>query len=176
MGITVISGGQTGVDTGGIDAAKVLGTEFADWEAMLPAGFKREKPMPDWMIKEKGKRVRELKQATQYEDRTKHVVSRAVACLVIEHPDKETPGTKLTLSLCKRNGGVQLWRFQNVQDKAKWKAESHAVAYWLRSLLSSHGPDITLMVAGPREGKWGAGETTAFALVTTILRAVKEDK
>lgn len=175
MGIVVISGGQTGVDTGAIDAARVLGEKFADWEALLPKDYRREADMPKWMKAEMGKRVRELKQCKQYDERTEHVMSRAVACLTIEHPEYVTPGTKLTLTLAKRYK-PQLWRFQNIEDKAKWKAECHAIAYWLRSVMVSHGPDITLMVAGPRGGKWKTGEEVAFALVTTILRAVVEDK
>lgn len=174
MGIVVISGGQSGVDTGAIDAARTLGEKFADWEALLPKDYRRETDMPKWMKAEMGKRVRALK-VKQYDERTEHVVQRAVAVLTIEHPDHTTPGTTLTLNLCKKHK-PQLWRFQNVVDKAKWKAECHAIAYWLRSILQSHGPDITLMVAGPRAGKWKTGEEVAFALVTTILRAVQEDK
>ena len=170
----MISGGQTGVDTGAVDAARTLGETFADWEALLPKDYRRESPMPKWMTKEMGKRVRELK-VKQYEERTEHVMLRAIACLTIEHPEHTTPGTTLTLKLAKKHK-VQLWRFQNIEDKAKWKAECHAIAYWLRSLLASHGPDITLMVAGPRAGKWKTGEEVAFALVTTILRAVVEDR
>ncbi len=175
MGIVVISGGQTGVDTGAVDAARVLGEKFADWEALLPKGYRREADMPKWMKAELGKRVRELKQCVEYSQRTEHVMLRAVACLTIEHPEHTTPGTTLTLNLAKKHK-PQLWRFQNIEDKAKWKAECHAIAYWLRSLLQSHGPGITLMVAGPRAGKWKTGEEVAFALVTTILRAVQEDK
>lgn len=175
MSIVVISGGQTGVDTGAIDAARVLGEKFADWEALLPKGYRRESDMPKWMKAELGKRVRELKQCAEYNQRTEHVMTRAIACLMIEHPEHTTPGTTLTLKLAKQQK-VQLWRFQNVNNRAVWKAECHAIAYWLRSILQSHGPDITLMVAGPRAGKWNTSEEVAFALVTTILRAVQEDK
>jgi hypothetical protein len=41
MGITVITGGQTGVDTVALDAARTRGEKFAEWEALLPKDYRR---------------------------------------------------------------------------------------------------------------------------------------
>lgn len=167
----IMSGGQDGVDTGAIDAARTLGLP---WGARLPEDYLRASPMPKWMEEAKGDRVTEYKGVTKYNERTDRVVQSNTACLVINPDGDFTPGTALTLKLTERHG-VPTWRFMSVADKAAWKAECHAIAYWLRSLVYLQG-QTSLMVAGPREAKWKGAEVTAFALVTATLHAYKDDR
>ena len=167
-GIRIISGGQTGVDTGALDSARTLGLPRL---AVFPKGFKRE----DKISKQQAwlKECAEELPRGDYAARTKYCVNKAFAVLIIPSPDDDTPGTVLTKQLA-LDRGRQLWVFQNIRDKAKWKAECHAVAYWLRSLLSTN-PGFDLMVAGPRAGKWTEAEQVAFALVTATLQAIRGD-
>lgn len=167
--IRIISGGQTGVDTGALAAAKTLGLARL---AIFPKGFKREEKIDKqeaWL-----KEFAEELGSTDYAARTRYCINKAFAVLVIASPeDSSTPGTELTKSLAVERGR-QLWVFQNVRDKAKWKAECHAIAYWLRSLLCVN-PGFDLMVAGPRTGKWTEAEQIAFALVTATMQAIRGD-
>jgi len=167
--LSIITGGQTGVDTGALDAAR---NEGYRWGALLPYGYKREAELPLFMAKEKGSRVVAL-DCQKYDQRTKEVIKRADACLVIQEDGEDTPGTVLTIKLA-MDAGLPLWRFMNIDNSSMYKAESHAIAYWLRSLVHLYG-DISLMVAGPRAGKWKEGEERAFGIVSYILRAYRED-
>jgi hypothetical protein len=166
--ISVITGGQTGVDTGALLAAREAKLEA--W-AMLPKGNKREKPMPDWM-----KAIATQSKSREYDGRTREVVDRSDAVLVIKPDVKMTPGTALTRSLAV-NKGKQIWWFRNHRDRALWKAEAHAVAYWLRSLevALDEGHDLTLMIAGPRAGKWPTAENDAFVICQLMFRALNGD-
>lgn len=184
MTLTVITGGQSGVDEGAaaaVDAylnlARPVGhpKTMVDWYCWLPKGFRRESPMPSFMRKEKNKRVGELLLSKEYDERTNHNIVLSSAVLLIEQPGKRTPGTKLTLGLAKRNHR-QLWRFQNADNKAVHKAESHAIAYWLRQLTTwQEGGDVTLMVAGPRESKWTEGFDIAYRVTQFIVDAYERD-
>lgn len=187
MPLTILTGGQSGVDEGALEGAgKYILLETAaagmrarrpevDWMAWLPKGYRRETPMPEFMRKEKGKRVGELLLSKEYEDRTQHNITLSDAVLLIEEPGRTTPGTKLTLKLAKGKRGCQLWRFQNVANRAVHRAESYAIGYWLRSMESWMGGPITLMVAGPRESKWGEGRSLASVIVGHICEAYERD-
>ncbi len=173
MTIRLITGGQTGVDTGAAKAGLEAGVNTLCY---FPNGMKREQPLPDWM-----KAIATaLPQCPNYQDRTRAVVKAALATLIIQPSDEvavvatKGDGTSLTIQEAK-DVGNQVWRFMNVKDKAKWKAEAHAVAYWLRSLSHLYG-NFTLMVAGPRGGKWEDGEKVSYEIVLIALKAVKEDK
>lgn len=163
--IKVITGGQTGVDTGAALAAR---TEKFDTRCIMPAGYKREEPAPDWL-----KGITTCLKTTNYAVRTKTVMAQAVAVLVIEPDGNKSPGTKLTVDLAKEQG-KHLWRFMHIGDRAIWKAEQHAIAYWLRSLEHLYG-EVTLMVAGPRAGKWAEAHDCAFIITQNLLQAIRGD-
>ncbi len=166
MTISIITGGQTGVDTGGLRAAKAAGVPFM---GLFPKDWKREEPLGkayDW--------IREASMCTEsdkYDARTREVVRRAQACLVIAPSLTGSPGTALTVKLAK-DEGMQLWAFHHVHDRAIWNAEAHAVAYWLKQMQDVY-PALTLMIAGPRAGKWKAGEEVALSIVEMVLKNLK---
>jgi hypothetical protein len=186
MPLTVLTGGQSGVDEGALEAVHeyrnmkrpIEQKLTVDWMAWLPSGYKRESPMPRFMREAKGSRVGEL-HTKEYDERTQHNVMLSHAVLLIEEPGKRTPGTKLTLGLAKKARGMQIWGFQNVANRAIHRAESHAIAYWLRSIESwvEGGKEvgITLMVAGPRISKWVNGKDVAASIMHTVIEAYERD-
>lgn len=184
MSLIVLTGGQSGVDEGALlgvsdymAVERAIGQKLTvDWMAWLPKGYKRESPMPGWMRKEKGSRVGELLLAKEYDERTQHNIIISNAVLLIEEPGKRTPGTKLTLGLAKKSPQMQIWRFQNVNNRAVHRAESHAIAYWLRSMESWLGSEsLTLMVAGPRASKWADGCGIAASIMKYVVEAYERD-
>ncbi len=167
MTISIKTGGQTGVDTGALRAAKELGVHF---EGIFPKGWKREEPLGPayaW-IREASRCI----ESDKYEVRTRAVIKECQVCIVIAPDIKSTPGTELTVRLAK-DDGMQLWVYDNVADRAKWNAESHAMAYWLKQLEKFSYPKMNVMVAGPRGGKWKAGEDTTLSIIMQALKHFK---
>lgn len=164
ISVKVITGGQTGVDTGAMRAAVAQGVLC---HAYFPRDFKREEPLVpgyEW-LRERSECIK----SPDYKARTLHVVSKAHAVLVI--PGGEvTPGTKLTGELA-QEAGVPLWTMRYLNDPAYLKAESHAVAYWLAQMGRKQ---VSLMVGGPRGSKWRGGESVALTVTTHILTMLKE--
>ena len=137
--------------------------------AYIPAGWKREQSMAenDWL-----KAGSICIESDKYDVRTKAVVKACQVCIVISPDIASSPGTALTVRLAK-DEGMQLWIFHNVPDRAKWKAEAHAMAYWLVQLEKYSYKGMSVMVAGPREGKWKGAED---ASLTIMMHALKEYK
>lgn len=194
MPLTILTGGQSGVDEGAAEGAWTYCTEHlirnnaakplsrtdskVDWKCVLPHGYKRESPMPAWMRENKNRKVFAIGYK-EYDERTNVVTDMADAVLLISEPGKITPGTKLTLGFAKRKG-KQIWRFRNVANRAVHRAESHAIAYWLRSIESFMGKDrkehgLNLMVAGPRASKWADGSKLAHLITKAICEAYERD-
>lgn len=166
--ISIITGGQTGVDTGGLRAAKECGVPFS---GLFPKDWKREEPLGpsyDWI-----RTASMCLMSDKYDARTREVVKRSQACIVIAPDITSSPGTALTVRLAK-DEGMQLWVFDNVPDQAKWKAEAHAIAYWLHQMEKFSYHKLTVMVAGPRGGKWRAGEAAALSIMSHALKHYKE--
>lgn len=160
MSIRVISGGQTGVDTGGLWAAREAG---ATWQAFLPRGWRREAPMPTWMRKH----AKELN-SNNYAHRTRWVVGRADAVLMVEPPGNTSPGSVLTVSVA-RERGVPVWQW--------WPGDSvRGPAEWIRQLLRQHDDELCLMVAGPRESKWSDGEQLAASVIGEVLHQLQANQ
>lgn len=153
----VISGGQTGVDTGAIKAAKALDVAC---EALFPADWKREESPPDW-LKAVGRCLPEVPVKDAYSDRTIQVCKLADAILIVA-PDLNTPGTQLTVKRAKWEGTPLWW----------WRPDScdaRSIVDWLQQIQGWHGQDLVLMVAGPRASKWPKGEEATADLISDIL-------
>ncbi len=166
--ISIITGGQTGVDTGAVRAA-VQSANKVPARVIMPKGFRREegKP-PQWLLD-----IATCTESDKYDVRTKAVIKESHACIVISPDITTSPGTALTVRLAK-DEGLQLWVFDNIADRAKWKAEAHAIAYWLKQLEKFSYPKLTLMVAGPRGAKWRAGEDASLTIMMDVLKHLKE--
>lgn len=147
--IKILTGGQTGVDTGAALAARLSGVP---WACVLPAGYRREEPMPDWMREHS----RQLA-SPDYAYRTRWCVDRADAVLC--YAPHRTPGTQLTHRYAKRTNKPNLWLTAR-SDVQVWDRGRD----WIRGLGS-----ITLMVAGPRESRWPGAMEETLALMTWVF-------
>lgn len=130
----IISGGQTGADRGGLDAAMELGIPHGGW---CPKGRRAE----DGVVpREYG--LKETRSAG-YPERTEQNVLWADGTVVFTH-GKPTGGSKLTIELAKGHGKPVL----HVDlDKLTPREAAAEVRAW----MEREGVDI-LNIAGSREG------------------------
>lgn len=140
----VVSGGQTGVDVAGLDAALECGLETDGW---MPLGFLAEDgPHPDYAQKY---RVRQTRTDSYY-TRTRLNVAMADATLIV-HAGPISGGTRLTMNFCKQKRDGDEWLAVDLDDIRTEEAREQAVIYvarWLRRRQV-----FILNCAGPRESK-----------------------
>lgn len=127
----IVSGGQTGVDRGALDAALALGIDHGGW---CPAG----------RLAEDGRvpihyQLMEL-DSRYYPHRTERNVRDSDATLIL-YRGRMTGGTKLTQRLCRQVGKPELSLSIANQSRARQK-----ILAWLMEVR----PQV-LNVAGPRE-------------------------
>lgn len=183
--LKVITGGQTGVDTAALLAtiAHAAPGVLCPPDVLFPLGMKREAPAKGLIDAAKlAKLVVEsgggayCTDSPDYNHRTNEVIRRTQAVLIITPALDSTPGTRLTYKIAS-DAGHQLWLFRSVADKALWRAEGHAVGYWLKSLLPhwrvGDRDGINLMVAGPRAGKWPEAEKVTGEIMTHVFEELK---
>lgn len=129
----IISGGQTGADIGGLVAARRVGVPTG---GTAPRDFNTEKgPKPD-ELKAFGL---VMHPSSHYRDRTKENVLASDATLIFcENPD--SPGTQLTIALCKEYKKPHLL-IRNISDES--------LPLVIR-FLESENPRV-LNIAGNRE-------------------------
>lgn len=139
----IISGGQTGADIGGLVGARRAGIPTG---GTAPRDFKTEK----------GPKPEELKAfglvmhpSAHYRDRTKENVIASDATLIFcENPD--TPGTQLTLALCKEHNRPHLL-IQAISEKPR--------VLNIAGNRESTSPGIARRVAGFVSELFEVGET-----------------
>lgn len=150
-GIRIISGGQTGVDRGALDAALEAGNPCGGW---CPAGRRAEDGrIPDrYPVEEVVER--------DYRVRTRRNVEDADATLIIHHGELEG-GTALTVNICRELGRPHL--LVNAANETVDEAVGR-----LRAWIEDGGFEV-LNVAGPRASKWPEGAATARDLVGRLL-------
>jgi len=131
----IVSGGQTGVDRGGLDAAIELGIEHGGW---CPRGRRAEDgAIPDrYQLNETD--------SADYSARTEKNVVDSDATLIITR-DEPSGGTALTIECARKHGRPLL-----VVDVAKM--EMVAAAVRVAWFVDDYGIG-TLNVAGPRGSK-----------------------
>ena len=93
----VISGGQTGVDQGALAAAHKLNIPFSGW---APFGFRCENGRIPRIYSEKMNESESM----SYPLRTKRNVHWADATIIYCHDLANSPGTQLTIKICKKEG------------------------------------------------------------------------
>jgi len=156
----VISGGQTGVDQAGLDAAIRLGIPHGGW---CPKGRRSE----TGRIPYKYKGLRET-EVLSYPERTKLNVRDANATIVFAYDLRSSKGTALTVRLCKKLG--RPW-FDVLSELGMFNSNEDGYDYMAEQLS---GFEI-INVAGSREsGNPGIFEASRDRFVEIFRRLVLE--
>lgn len=150
--LRIVSGGQTGVDRGALDAALDAGVPCGGW---CPAGRLAE----DGAIAEKYP-LQELP-GGDYAARTLKNVQDSDATLILNAGDLEG-GTALTQIFCEQEDKPCLVIDAVVIGTAE--AAERAAAF-----VAEHGVE-TLNVAGPRASKWAGAYDYAYAAISEFLQ------
>lgn len=155
----VRSGGQTGADRGGLDAAREQNVPICGW--CPPGGLAEDLPNPPGLLA----LYPELREGPSqgYVERTAWNVRDSHATLIVSPGGLEPrSGTEMTAIFAERMGRpVLVLEGVNVSEDA---AEALA---WLRSLGTCA---MTLNVAGPRESKMPGVYDLTHDIVTSVLR------
>jgi hypothetical protein len=149
----IVSGGQTGVDRGALDAALGMDWSCGGW---CPAGRGAE----DGRIPERYPLVQTRASDPAVRTRRNVTDSDATLILCVAEP---TGGTALTAEICRELGRPCL-----IVDAGKVSAEDAAAQ--ASEFVIRHGAGV-LNVAGPRESGWPGAYEYARAAVGALLGA-----
>ncbi len=160
----VRSGGQTGADRGGLDAAREAGVPICGW--CPPGGLAEDFPEAPGLMK----LYPELQEghAPGYVERTAWNVRDAHATLIVSPGGLEPlSGTEMTKIFAERSGRpVLVLEGDNIEDDAA------TALGWLRGLDML---GLTLNVAGPRESKMPGTYQKTKDIVAALLAAQRSD-
>jgi hypothetical protein len=148
----IISGGQTGVDRGALDAALELGFPCGGW---CPADRRAEDGVipPAYPLT--------ALPTAGYPERTRQNVCDSDGTVILA-PRRLTGGTRLTQTICR-----ELHRPCGVIDASSTSAEDAAAG--IARFVQIHGIR-TLNVAGPRASGWPLGDRYARLTILGLLR------
>lgn len=134
----IVSGGQTGVDRGALEAAVDAGFPYG---GLVPKGRLAE----DGIVPLKFDQMEESTRK-DYLYRTEWNVVHSDATLVLAFGTELTGGTRRTVEFCKKHNKPYWVENLNAPKETDRGLE---VLYWLETL----GESVVLNVAGPRESK-----------------------
>ncbi len=156
----IVSGGQTGVDQGALDAAMNLGLDWGGW---APKGWLAE----NGTIAERYRANMREGTSANYLVRTKRNVVDSDATLIIVQKYPLSGGTLKTRVFCEK-----LLRSHFVVSLDERDAVEKARA-WLRQFLNGEpGRPFVLNVAGPRESKAAGIQSQTAAFVSKVYEGV----
>lgn len=149
--ITIIHGGQTGVDRGAHNGALLAGLAIAGF--MPNSGRDEYGLIPGYVAKY-------LQHYGTVSERTAlNVASADIVVIVAAFGRIATPGTRLTESLASQSGKPTLILGESALGSTIW--------YWIKSAAMS-GEDLRVMIAGPRASLWPNGASAARRLVMEL--------
>ena len=161
--VTIVSGGQTGVDRGALEAAVALGLEFGGW---APHGWIAEDGTIPEQYREKVQEYPSMGgRAQDYRERTKANVRDSHATLILVDSLPLSGGTKLT-----ENTAVAMMKSHKVIAMSAANAKDEALK-WLRQFLGMSSA-LVLNVAGPRESKAPGIQARTRAFLQALLLEV----
>lgn len=172
MTFRVLTGGQTGVDRGALDAAMELELPVG---GLAPRGFKAE----DGRIPEPYRGLLEESTTWLYSDRTRQLVRRADLVVVITSARLHTPGTRLTVDLARSISRPCLVVTLDEDDAQEgfWR---RGVGEWIATFVATaargrgHEGIPELLVAGPRASLWPEAQRRACATCAAAFRDALE--
>jgi hypothetical protein len=159
--LVIVSGGQTGVDRGALDAALEVGCECGGW--CPPGRMAEDGPIPDRYplieIQDFGP------EADGYRARTRRNVECSDATLIL-CVGRPSGGTAFTLQVCRglRKPAIII----NAELIATHEAGGHAAAFVLNMAIQR------LNVAGPRASGWPDGYAYARDVVRRLCSGTGE--
>ena len=151
----IISGGQTGVDRGALDACLQNDFKHGGW---CPKGRLAEDGIIDTKYK-----LRETKE-NKYYSRTYKNVQNADATLIISQHQELKGGTLLTKQLAEQLKKPVLILVCN-------KTNSEKMIIKLIKFIQNNNVS-TLNVAGPRHSEWTKGYQIAFQLIFELIKKI----
>lgn len=155
--ITIIHGGQTGVDRG----AHISAVEHSlPIDGFAPASCEDE----DGRIPQHVLRNLKICAEWGYPARTRKNIEISNALLLISDGKIRSPGSRMTLDLAIARNMVRgtLLSPLEAPQQAAWYVQQ-----WQRQGMR----DLRLMIAGPRASFWTLGEMTARRVVDAVARA-----
>ena len=156
--LKIISGGQTGVDRGALDAALKLGVECGGW---CPAGRLAE----DGIIPRRYP-VIELRNGG-YAERTAQNVADSDGTLIISNGEP-MGGTRETIERCIEKDKPYV--IINYRERSTAEAKEHALKFLQNRNIRR------LNVAGPRASQWPEGHALTYQIMSVILRRISGQK
>lgn len=153
MQFKVISGGQTGVDRGALDAAIAIGFPYG---GLIPKGRVAE----DGIIPLKYQLTEA--ESSDYSFRTEKNVLQSDATLILSYLPLSA-GTKFTMECCVRHQKEHLIVDLSVADS--WNQEK--IVSWLMKINPA-----TLNVAGPRESKYPGIHERSKTLLEKVFQKI----
>ena len=160
--IKIVSGGQTGVDRGGLQAAMDMGLAWGGW---APKGWRSEDgtipPLYRANMQELG--------SANYLVRTRRNVADSHATLIVTNAYPLSGGTLKTRSFCEE---MMRSHFVVSLDEADAVGK---VQRWLAQFFEQEHPvPFVLNVAGPRESKAAGIQECTHAFLTDVLQGTEE--
>ena len=158
--VKIVSGGQTGVGRGALEAAMALGLDFGGW---APHGWIAEDGTVPAQYRERMQEHPSMGgRAQDYRERTKANVRDSHATLILVDSLPLSGGTKLT-----EKTAVAMMRSHKTIAMSAANAKDEALK-WLRQFLGLSSA-LVLNVAGPRESKVPGIHARAKAFLEELL-------
>ena len=159
--LKIVSGGQTGVDRGGLQAAMDLGIDWGGW---APKGWRAE----DGAIPPLYRANMQEHASANYLGRTRRNVIDSHATLIITNTYPLSGGTLKTRSFCQ-----EALRSHFVVSLGEADAVGK-VREWLRQFFEINHPiPFVLNVAGPRESKAGGIQEGTRRFLVEVLQSFR---
>ena len=158
----IVSGGQTGVDRGALEAALECGFPYG---GLIPKGRLAE----DGQVPEKFDQMEESARK-DYLYRTEWNVVHSDATLILSRDRELTGGTKRTADFCEKHN-KPFW-IDNPENPNQTD-RGLEFPYWLEAEFGERG--VVLNVAGPRESKASGIQESTRNFVAKIIEASKVD-
>lgn len=158
-----VSGGQTGVDRGAIEAALENGFPYG---GLIPKGRLAE----DGNVPLKFDRM-EVATRKDYLFRTEWNVTHSDATLILSRTKELTGGTKRTEDFCKKHN-KPYW-IDN-PDSPKQTVRGLEVLYWIEAVFGEK--EIVLNIAGQRESKAVGIQEATKTFVTRLIEKLKVEQ